>query len=47
LGSERLKTAWAEFVEEEARLQNEANATSAKMGALSIEEKNEKKGANK
>jgi hypothetical protein len=32
LGPQRLKTAWTEFTEEEARLQQFSNATSDKMG---------------
>ncbi len=32
LGSQRLTTAWAEFTEEEARIQQGSNSTSDKMG---------------
>ena len=32
LGPQRLRTAWAEFIEEEERIQQDSNATSDKMG---------------
>jgi hypothetical protein len=38
LGPQRLRTAWAEFIEEEERIQQDSNATSDKMGALFTEE---------
>jgi len=38
LGPQRLRTAWAEFIEEEERLQQDNNATSDKMGTPSTEE---------
>ena len=38
LGAQRLTTAWAEFTEEEARLQQDSNATSDKMGTPFTEE---------
>jgi len=38
LGPQRLRTAWAEFIEEEERLQQDSNATSDKMGTLFTEE---------
>lgn len=38
LGPQRLTTAWAEFIEEEARLQQDSNATSDKMGTTFTEE---------
>jgi len=38
LGTERLTTAWAEFTEEEARLQQDSNATSGKIETPSPEE---------
>ena len=38
LGAQRLTTAWAEFTEEEARLQQDSNATSDKIGTPFPEE---------
>ena len=38
LGPQRLRTAWAEFIEEEERLQQDRNATSDKMGTPFTEE---------
>ncbi len=37
-GPQRLRTAWAEFTEEEARLQQDSNVTSGKIGTPSPEE---------
>ena len=38
LGPQRLTTAWAEFTEEEAHLQQDSNATSGKIGTPSPKE---------
>ena len=38
LGFQRLTTAWAEFTEEEARIQQGSNSTSDKMGTPFTEE---------
>jgi len=38
LGPQRLRTAWTEFTEEEARLQQDSDATSDKMGTPFTEE---------
>jgi len=38
LGPQRLRTAWAEFIEEEERIQQDSNATSDKMGTPFTEE---------
>ena len=38
LGHQRLRTAWAEFTEEEERLQQDSNATSDKIGTPFTEE---------
>ncbi len=38
LGPQRLRTAWAEFIEEEERLQQDSNATSDKMRTPFTEE---------
>jgi hypothetical protein len=38
LGHQRLRIAWAEFTEEEERLQQDSNATSDKMGTPFTEE---------
>lgn len=38
LGPQRLRTAWAEFIEEEERIQQDRNATSDKMGTPFTEE---------
>jgi hypothetical protein len=38
LGPQRLRTAWAEFIEEEERIQQDSNVTSDRMGTLSTEE---------
>lgn len=38
LGPQRLRTAWAEFTEEEERIRQDSNATSDKMGTPFTEE---------